>query len=60
MKFRKFALRGKEIFINPELVTAVTKTEKTEDQSFIYFGEDFFRVDGKAEDIIFELTGQRF
>ena len=64
MKLRKFEYASKfikNIYINPEMVTSVITSSESENETLIYLtGDEVVRVTGKAEDIIFELTGQRF
>jgi hypothetical protein len=64
MKLRKFNYKSRfihDVFINPEYVTSVIRSDESEDETLIYLvGDEVIRVTGKAEDIIFELNGQRF
>ena len=64
MKLRKFNYKSRfihDVFINPEYVTSVIRSDESEDETLIYLvGDEVVRVTGKVEDVIFELTGQRF
>ena len=64
MKLRKFEYASKfikNIYVNPDMVTSVITSSESEDETLIYLtGDEVVRVTGKVEDVIFELTGQRF
>ena len=64
MKLRKFNYKSRfihDVFINPEYVTSVIRSDESEDETLIYLaGDEVVRVTGKVEDVIFGLTGQRF
>ena len=64
MKLKKFDFVSKfikNVYINPDMVTSVITSNESEDETLIYLtGDEVVRVTGKVEDVIFELTGQRF
>ena len=64
MKLKKFDFVSKfikNVYINPEMVTSVITSNESDDETLIYLtGDEVVRVTGKVEDVIFELTGQRF
>lgn len=64
MKLRKFNYKSRfihDVFINPEYVISVIRSDESEDETLIYLtGDEVIRVNGKVEDVIFKLTGQRF
>ena len=64
MKLKKFDFVSKfikNVYINPDMVTSVITSNESEDETLIYLtGDEVVRVKGSVEDIIFDLTGQRF
>ena len=64
MKLKQFEYASKyikNVYINPDSVTHVITSNESENETLIYLvGDEVVRVTGKVEDIVFDLTGQRF
>ena len=64
MKLKEFEYTSKyikNVYINPDMVTSVITSSESENETLIYLvGDEVIRVIGKVEDVIFDLTGQRF